>query len=265
MADKIGNKDGQIILPEISAPSDVADHGQIWAESDNTLHFMDGAGSDQKVALFGADYGEMAVTAQTASTIETANSPHAVVAWVTGAVANWTFTTGITNGITAYADYSGTVAGTVKATSNGHGLTTGDYIAIRGTTNYNGVFQITVIDVNEFYFTDTWAGDDGASDFEMGDYLTPGTGADGTYQVTWNMSASEGGAAGSTFQFEIYINTTAQAKVGAERKFANNDVGSMNGGGIITIAASDRVWFALQPSGTNDLTIERANICLFEI
>jgi hypothetical protein len=60
--------------------------------------------------------------------------------------------------ITAFADYSGTVPGTVKATSAGHGLTGTSVKQISGTVNYNGSKSITVIDADNFYFTATWAG-----------------------------------------------------------------------------------------------------------
>lgn len=62
--------------------------------------------------------------------------------------------------ITAFADYSGTVAGTVSATSTGHPLSTGDSILIEGTLNYDGQYTVTVIDANTFYFTDTWVSND---------------------------------------------------------------------------------------------------------
>jgi len=64
--------------------------------------------------------------------------------------------------ITAFADYGATVAGTVKATSVAHGLPTGATanIAISGTINYNGVYTVTYIDVDNFYFTDTWVSND---------------------------------------------------------------------------------------------------------
>ena len=74
--------------------------------------------------------------------------------------------------ISAFADYGATVTGTVKATSNTHGLATGDIITISGTTNYNGTFVITKIDANDFYFTDTWVANDGASILQKVDYLT---------------------------------------------------------------------------------------------
>jgi hypothetical protein len=63
--------------------------------------------------------------------------------------------------ISAFADYSGTVAGTVKCTTSTiNNFVTGDIIVITGTTNYNGTFEVTVIDNDEFYFTDTWVADD---------------------------------------------------------------------------------------------------------
>ena len=60
--------------------------------------------------------------------------------------------------ITAFADYSGTVPGTVSATSATHGLPAGptDNIGIYGTINYNGVYTVTYIDANSFYFTKPW-------------------------------------------------------------------------------------------------------------
>ena len=62
--------------------------------------------------------------------------------------------------ITAFANYGGTVAGTVKATSNGHGLLGTTTKEITGTVNYNGSKSVTVIDVNNFYFTATWVADE---------------------------------------------------------------------------------------------------------
>jgi hypothetical protein len=58
--------------------------------------------------------------------------------------------------ITAFADYSATVVSTVKVTAAAHGLETGEYVIITGTTNYNGTFQITKIDASNFYILATW-------------------------------------------------------------------------------------------------------------
>ena len=66
--------------------------------------------------------------------------------------------------IIAFSNYSGTVAGTVKVTTDGaHGLPTGTttLINIKATTNYNhSSITVTRIDATNFYFTHAWAGDD---------------------------------------------------------------------------------------------------------
>ena len=250
-----------------AADTDIAGKGQLWIKNDtpNTLYFTDDAGTDRLIATFDSDSGEMIVTSNQTATIETAATPHAFTGLSTGIVNDFSFVAGITGAITAYADYSGTVAGTVKATCTGHNLTTGDIITIRGTTNYNGVFTITKIDANEFYFTDTWVADDGASDFERGDYLLAGTGAAGDYSIDWNSSVSEGGAAGGTVDFEVYINAAIQTKACSRRKFSNNDVGSISGGAHIVLAESDRIWFAHQSDGTNDLTVQLMNLRLVRL
>ena len=62
--------------------------------------------------------------------------------------------------VTAYADYDGTVTGTVKATSTAHGFVDDNVVTISGTTNYNGTFVVTRISASEFYFTDTWVAND---------------------------------------------------------------------------------------------------------
>ncbi len=216
-----------------------------------------------------AQYGEMSVIANQVVTIETADIPNAFKDFSAGDTKEWSFVAGKTGAITAYADYSGTVAGTIKATSAAHGLVTGDIITIRGTVapnDYNGVYEITKIGDNDFYFTNAgWNADAGASDWEMGAYLLPDAGAAGAYEIHWTCSLSEGGAAGSVVIFSVYQNTTNDVKINASRKFSNNDLGSVSGCGIITIAALDRIWFAFESDGVNDLTVRFMNLVLHEI
>jgi hypothetical protein len=64
--------------------------------------------------------------------------------------------------ITAFADYSGTVAGTVRVTSALHLVQTGMKVTIAGTTNYNGTYDATLINANQYYITATWVADDAA-------------------------------------------------------------------------------------------------------
>ncbi len=65
-----------------------------------------------------------------------------------------------TTAITAFADYNGTVPGTTKVTAGTHGLTSDDNVRISGTTSYNGQFQITKIDANDFHIPFTFVADD---------------------------------------------------------------------------------------------------------
>lgn len=58
--------------------------------------------------------------------------------------------------ITTIADYSGTVAGTIKLTVASHGITTGQTVTIRGTRAYNGNYTATVVDANNVYVTSTF-------------------------------------------------------------------------------------------------------------
>jgi len=64
--------------------------------------------------------------------------------------------------ITAFADYSGTVAGTVLVTSATHLIETGMKVTIAGTTNYNGFYSATKVNANTYYITAIWVVDDAA-------------------------------------------------------------------------------------------------------
>lgn len=79
-----------------------------------------------------------------------------------------------TGSITAFADYSATVSGTVLATSASHGLVTNQRVDISGTTNYNNNnIIIKVVDANTFYFTDTWVTDDATGTWQADDGIIP--------------------------------------------------------------------------------------------
>ena len=62
---------------------------------------------------------------------------------------------------TAFADYSGTVTGTTSCTTSAvHGLASGDLVNITDTTNYDGEYEVTVINTTSFYFTADYVADD---------------------------------------------------------------------------------------------------------
>ncbi len=259
---------GLYLVEQAAALDDGAGLGQLWVKNTtpNELWFTDDDGSDKHLAVFDADTGEMIVISNQTATIETTNTPHAFAGLSTGDVQDFSFVAGITGAITLYEDYSGTVANAIRATCVGHGLVTNDIITIRGTVapnDYNGIWQITRINDDTFYFVEAslWNADAGASDFEMGAYLLAGTGTAGEYDLEWNSSVSEGGGA-QTVLFNPVQNTTILTKASSKRKFANNDVGSISGGGHIAITVADRIWFAHQSDGTGDLTVNLMNLRL---
>ena len=65
--------------------------------------------------------------------------------------------------ITAYSDYGATVSDTTLINATGHGLVTGQYASITGTTYYNGDFYVTRLTNDTFYVGTVYVADDGAS------------------------------------------------------------------------------------------------------
>ena len=69
----------------------------------------------------------------------------------------------LTGTISAFANYTSTVSGTTKATcSADHSLVSGDRVAITSSPDsyYDGNYEITKIDGDEFYFTKTYSAED---------------------------------------------------------------------------------------------------------
>jgi hypothetical protein len=101
-----------------------------------------------------------------------------------------------------FADYSGTVAGTVKGTDSSHGLSTGDRITISSSTNYNGTYYITVIDANNFYFTHSYVAEGAGAVWKRNLDVWDGVYATGNLEV-----GSNGGTTfnkGSMNSFAVY-------------------------------------------------------------
>lgn len=206
-------------------------------------------------------YGEMYIyNNSNATVIETADIPIAIRQISGGLQKGFIFDAGSTGGITAYADYSGTVAGAVLVTDAGHGLSTGDIITIRGTTNYNGIFSVTVVSVDTFYIIDTWVADDGASDWDQGASLTAQPGASGVYTSTWQMTAAPAGAC--RVIFHVNINATPQNKSGAPRELAINDEDNNSSTSLLEISAGDIVWLSIQSDSVTDITHTYGNMNL---
>ena len=42
-------ENGLLVMKETTLPTALADYGKVWTESDNTLHFQDGAGTEYTI------------------------------------------------------------------------------------------------------------------------------------------------------------------------------------------------------------------------
>lgn len=248
-----------VTIKEMTTPTALADWGKVYTKSDNTLYFQDGGGTEHAITLTGPYHAEMYLNNNSVATvIETANTPIMLNNFTAGILSNFTFNAGSTGAITAYSDGTGKV----NVASTAHGLVTGDCVSIRGATNYNGVWEITKIDDNNFSILDTWVSDDGASDWDEGAHLTAGANTSGDFIMSFSGSCSEGGGAGSNVLGRVYINSVACCKCVAKRKFANNDYGSLPSSAILIITAGDKIYFTLESSGTNDITCQYGSLSI---
>jgi|LGOV01.1.fsa_nt_gb hypothetical protein len=195
--------------------------------------------------------------------IETANTPIALYGATTGVMVDLTYDVGSAGDITAFADHSGTVAGAVLVTSAGHGLSTGDIITIRGTTNYNGIFQVTYVGTSSFYIIDTWVSDDGASNWEQpGTFVIPAGGA-GFYRMAGFICTNP--AAACKLKFSTWVNVTKQDKSETCRDYAINDEDTVTSTCIVEVNEGDLIWVAVKSDGTANITNVNGNFNLRKI
>ena len=200
----------------------------------------------------------------TATTMETANSPIGVRYGTTGDMLGFTFDAGGTGAITGYADFGVAAGDTVTVSDASHGLATGDFVVIRGTTNYNGVWQITDIDGDSFYILDTWVADDGASDWEEPSYLQLTAGTNEEFNLIYMPSTQKAGGASATVLMTGYVNTTTQPKTRSQREFPGTDIGVWGGGALVQMSAGDRFFLVVESDNTNDLTFKYGNVRLLQ-
>lgn len=239
-----------------TAPTPYGAGDEYYNSTDNIKYCYDGSAWEDLSDV--GYYGEAYIYNNAVDTIiETANTPIALRQISGGLVNGWTFDAGSTGGITAYADGTG---GTVLVSDAGHGLSNGDIITIRGTTNYNGVFTVSAVTTDNFKIVDIWVNDNGASDWDQGASLTAGANSAGIYTIRWQMSSAPDAA--MTCNWVIYLNAVAQTKTTGERKFTQNDYGCCTSMGILDVSAGDVVWLAIQSDGTQNVLNKHGNFNL---
>lgn len=206
-------------------------------------------------------YAEAHISAGGAITVDTTLVWHAVTGFSSDDAVGVTFNAGSTGAITAYADAGG---GQVTVTSAGHSLINGDIVTIAGSTNYNDIYEITNVGVNDFEITAVWAGDDGAGTWRNGSNFVLDVA--GIYLFIWQISAQSVGV-NKIFTFTISIDDTIETDGLQRRKFATGgDVGSVSGSFLVNGSAGDIVAFnLLNESDATNITIEQATMNIHKI
>lgn len=241
-----------LALKETITPTAIAGWGKIYTKSDNALYFQDGAGNEHEVSALERFYSEAyTYNNAVATVIETANTPIALRVSTAGLMSGFTFHSGSTGAITVYADGTG---GTVLVTSAGHGLSDGDIISIRGTTNYNGVFEVSAVTTDTFKITDTWVADDGASDWDQPGHVKYTGTPTAMFAVVGQITMAP--VAACKIIWKLYVNTTPQNKTTAEREYAINDLDVCPVSGLIQLSTGDIVWLSVESDETANITIK---------
>ena len=215
-------------------------------------------GTDQR---YPAIYGEMYVyDGSTATVINAANQYHAITVPVTGAVSGWTFQAGLTGTIASSASSDGGT--TVTFTDVAHGLLTGEYVTVTGTTDYNGNFLVTKLTDDTFKITDTFVSDQ-TGQWQRGANLKANTSSAGTYLLAWSITA-DAAANSKEIKVEPVLNVTHQDKAASQRLFGTGgDWGQLVGGCVVTVAAGDIIYLqAKNVTDDTDFTIKHSNLTI---
>jgi len=77
---------------------------------------------------------------------------------------------GLTFPLTVFADHNATYTSSTKVTATGHNFSTADVIQITGTVSYNGQWNITKIDANNFFIKTAFVADDATGEATFANY-----------------------------------------------------------------------------------------------
>lgn len=259
-----------ILVAECSSPSGVAGYGQLYFKSDGLPYFLNSQTSIETQIQLGAHQAaEMYLFDNTTETsIEAVDQWHGAGGQSAGDLVGWTFEAAAVADISSFADYSGTVAGTILATTAApHGFATGDPICIVGTNvaigganEYAGVYLVTTVSTTEFYFTNAGWNATTTAKAILPDRLVAGASAAGTYFIQGAGSAVS--AAGSkTYDLQAFVNATSvdRIKVRVDAKSVG-EFSSVAGHGTAVVATGDVVWLAAKGiTDATNLTLRNGN------
>ena len=252
---------GVLRMAETTTPTARTNYGDVYTKTDNNMYFQDGAGSEHVVRLGSSDYGEFGNTVAADEVLVSADEWHAAYNANINASAphlsvGFTFVAGSngTGNVTTAA-----AGAAININDAAHGLLSGDYVTVQ-SANHVGIGTVTLVDVDNFTVDIAYVGDEVAT-WQMGSYLKVAT--TGIYRGVWNASFSQSLNNTQTSIIAPVVNATVATKAFASRLLANNsDVGSIGGNGIMSFTANDRVWFAIQTTAAQTITVENRNVSI---
>ena len=233
----------------------------------NAITLYSGGGTEWHVlqATSVSHFGEIHVhDNSTATTIDTISIPHLIQGLFSEEDSEgFDFVAGSTGPIAAFAEYSTVVSGTTQVTDVDHGLATGALLSIAGTTSYNGVFKVTIIDTDNFYIIDTFVADDGTGTWYEGDKVVNSTGKTAKHMVEFHGFGTPE-TNNDILAFHLYKEATVLESLESKGKFTSStDVKPMSASGLVTLADGEAITFAItNTTGAGDFTMEHLNIVI---
>lgn len=265
-----------ITLKEITTPAAKADYGKIYTKSDDHFYIQDGAGNERPILLSGQDIAEMYLYQNTTvSVIDTADVWHllSVTEITPGELDGWTYEDGVRGtDITGYETYD-SGASTVVTTIAAHNLSSGDYISITGTTNYNDIYKVlSAPSALTFEINKAWdTNDDGTGTYNRGGTLICGANAGGTYKISWNITVTPQ-TNGHVFTGVYILNGVvcekcrSREKLGTAADYSNLGANSLRKAVPGPIAAGDKIQFAFKNIGnTGNFTGRHGNLNMHKV
>ena len=204
------------------------------------------------------EYGQLEITSGGEITINTASEWHALDTLVAGVSSEHISVAPGSNGV-----ISGTLdnGGQLQCADVGHGLSTGDYIALNGMGNpaHNGITRVTVLNADDFVCDNiafSSIGDTGV--WQQGSYLSPTR--RGAYRIGYAFSAIAA-ANNKMFDFAVFRNVTDVPGTLITNRFAvGGDAGGIPGTGVLFLEKDDILFFALRNTTDNsNITISEGS------
>jgi hypothetical protein len=183
----------------------------------------------------------------------------------------WTFDAGgggTSFPIASIADGADSGVDIAVTTTGSHGLAQGDIISQTNLADaaYVGVFAVKAIISPTVYEVAAVYTATGTGTMDQAATLTCDTGQSGTYQISWQASATSA-TNNETFDFCLLNNASVVAGSRVRRKFGTAaDYGSFSGGAIQAIADGDKISLALNNNDSaGNITIRNLTISLIRL